>query len=48
MGFAQADAVEKVAKDFPKTQWTLIDGIVNLPNVQSVLFKEQEGSFLVG
>ncbi len=48
VGFAQADAVAKVAKDFPKTHWTLIDGIANLPNVQSVLFKEQEGSFLIG
>jgi basic membrane protein A and related proteins len=48
VGFAQADAVAKVAKDFPKTRFTLIDGIANLPNVQSVLFKEQEGSFLVG
>ncbi|HEY2112354.1 MAG TPA: BMP family ABC transporter substrate-binding protein [Dongiaceae bacterium] len=48
VGFSQADAVEKVAADFPKTQFTVIDGIVKLPNVQSVLFKEQEGSFLVG
>ncbi len=48
VGFAQADAVAKVAKDFPNTRFTLIDGIANLPNVQSVLFKEQEGSFLVG
>jgi basic membrane protein A len=48
VGFSQADAVQKVAADFPKTQFTVIDGVVKLPNVQSVLFKEQEGSFLVG
>jgi basic membrane protein A and related proteins len=48
VGFSQADAVAQVAKEFPKTRWTLIDGIAKLPNVQSVLFKEQEGSFLVG
>ena len=48
VGFSQANAVEKVAKDFPKLHFTVIDGVVNLPNVQSVLFKEQEGSFLVG
>jgi basic membrane protein A and related proteins len=48
VGFAQADAVGKIAKDFPKTRFTIIDGIADLPNVQSVLFKEQEGSFLVG
>jgi basic membrane protein A len=48
VGFAQADAVQKVGAEFPKTDFTVIDGVVKLPNVQSVLFKEQEGSFLVG
>ena len=48
VGFSQANAVEKVAKEFPKVRFTVIDGVVKLPNVQSVLFKEQEGSFLVG
>jgi len=48
VGFNQANAVEKVAKEFPKVQFTIIDGVVKLPNVQSVLFKEHEGSFLVG
>jgi len=48
VGFAQAGPMEAVAKDFPDTKFTLIDGVVDLPNVQSVLFKEHEGSFLVG
>ncbi len=48
MGFAQASAVDKVAREFPKTKFTLIDMVVDLPNVQSVVFKEHEGSFLVG
>ncbi len=48
VGFNQANPVEKVAKEFPKVRFTVIDGVVNLPNVQSVLFKEHEGSFLVG
>ena len=48
VGFSQAVALEKVGKEFPKTHFTIIDGVVKLPNVQSVLFKEQEGSFLVG
>jgi basic membrane protein A len=48
VGFSQAPAVEKVAKEFPKTRFTIIDSVVDLPNVQSVLFKEHEGSFLVG
>jgi basic membrane protein A and related proteins len=48
VGFNQANPVEKVAKEFPNVRFTLIDGVVKLPNVQSVLFKEHEGSFLVG
>ncbi len=48
VGFSQASAVEKVAKEFPNLKFTIIDSEVKLPNVQSVLFKEQEGSFLVG
>jgi basic membrane protein A len=48
VGFAQAPALEKVAKEFPDTHFTIIDMVVDLPNVQSVVFKEHEGSFLVG
>ncbi len=48
IGFSQGSAMEKVAKDFPKIKFALIDAEVKLPNVQSITFKEQEGSFLVG
>ncbi len=48
VGFAQAPALEKVAREFPDTRFTIIDMVVDLPNVQSVVFKEHEGSFLVG
>lgn len=48
MGFAQASAVEKAAKANPDTKFTIIDMVVDLPNVQSIIFKEHEGSFLVG
>lgn len=48
IGFAQAGPLEAVAKDFPDIQFTIIDGVVDLPNVQSIIFKEHEGSFLVG
>ncbi|HKV16374.1 MAG TPA: BMP family ABC transporter substrate-binding protein [Reyranella sp.] len=48
VGFAQGVALGKVAKEFPKTHFTLIDSVVELPNVQSITFKEHEGSFLVG
>ena len=48
MSFSQASAIEKVAKEFPKLKFAIIDMVVDLPNLQSVVFKEQEGSFLVG
>lgn len=50
VGFNQASVVEKIAREFPGTKFTLIDGAMkqDLPNVQSVTFREQEGSFLVG
>jgi basic membrane protein A len=48
IGFSQGSAIEKGAKDFPKLQFAIIDSVVSLPNVQSIVFKEHEGSFLVG
>jgi basic membrane protein A len=48
IGFSQGGSIEKAAKEFPKLQFAIIDSVVDLPNVQSVVFKEQEGSFLVG
>jgi basic membrane protein A len=48
VGFGQGSTMEKVARDFPQRQFAIIDAVVKLPNVESVVFKEQEGSFLVG
>ena len=47
-GFAQAAAVEKVAKEYPDLKFAIVDMVVELPNVQSIVFKENEGSYLVG
>ena len=47
-GFNQADPIASVSAEFPDTSFVLIDAMVEAPNVRSVLFKEQEGSFLVG
>lgn len=47
-GFAQAAAVEKVAKEYPDLKFAVVDMVVDLPNVQSIVFKEHEGSYLVG
>lgn len=48
IGFSQADAMAKVAAEFPKVKFAIVDSVVDTPNVQSIVFKEQEGSFLVG
>ncbi|WDR02233.1 BMP family ABC transporter substrate-binding protein [Devosia algicola] len=47
-GFSWATALTTVAPDFPDTHFVIIDSVVDLPNVRSVVFKEQEGSYLVG
>jgi len=48
VGFPQASSIEAVARDFPKLQFAIVDMVVALPNVQSFVFREHEGSFLVG
>jgi basic membrane protein A len=48
VGFAQAPIMEMVAKDYPNIHFAIIDGVSELPNVASLVFKEQEGSYLVG
>ncbi|HEX3730877.1 MAG TPA: BMP family ABC transporter substrate-binding protein [Opitutaceae bacterium] len=48
VGFTQASAVEQVAQEFPAVKFVVIDGTVNLPNVSSINFREQESSFLCG
>jgi len=48
VGFSMANALEAAAKEFPETKFTIIDMVVEQPNVQSVVFAEHEGSFLVG
>jgi basic membrane protein A and related proteins len=48
IGFPQASSIEKVAREFPGRQFAIIDMVVDLPNVQSFVYREHEGSFLVG
>jgi len=47
-GFSWASALEPVAQDYPEIDFTIIDMVVDQPNVRSIVFKEQEGSYLVG
>lgn len=48
IGFLHANALEKVAAEFPDTKFAIVDMVVDLPNVRSILFKEHEGSYIVG
>src|SRR5438128_366636 len=48
VGFAQAPIMELVAKDYPNLHFAIVDGVSELPNVASLIFKEHEGSYLVG
>ncbi len=48
IGFAQVDAVKKIAEQFPTKNFAIVDGEINAKNVKSLLFEEQEGSYLVG
>ena len=47
-GFSYGSAMETVAPEFPDTDFVIIDMVVEQPNVRSVVFKEEEGSYLVG
>jgi len=48
VSFAWTSAIEKVAAEFPDTKFVIVDSVVDLPNVRSVVYKEEEGSYLVG
>jgi basic membrane protein A len=48
IGFSQTQPVQKIAAEYPNTHFVIIDGNAQGKNVNSVLFKEQEGSYLVG
>ena len=48
VGFPQASSIEAVARDFPKLRFAIVDMVVALPNVQSFVYREHEGSFLAG
>lgn len=49
VGFLFTDAIRSVAMDFPDVKFVLVDGrIDDIENVASLIFREHEGSFLVG
>lgn len=48
VGFAFGGAIEEVAAANPNVTFGWVDGYLDLPNVKTLGFSEQEGSFLVG
>ncbi|MGR3464139.1 BMP family lipoprotein [Limimaricola sp.] len=48
VGFSFMTPLEEIAADYPDTKFVIIDGVVDQPNVRSVIFNEHEGSYLVG
>jgi len=48
VGFNQASAVKAVAAEFPTLKFVIIDAVADAPNVQSILFREEQGSYLAG
>ena len=48
IGFLMAKDVAEVAGRFPDRQFAIVDAVVDRPNVTSVTFKEEDGSFLAG
>jgi basic membrane protein A len=48
IGYLMGDAMKAVADQNPKNNFAIIDNVVKAPNVESVTFSENEGSYLVG
>jgi basic membrane protein A len=48
VGFNFAEVLPVVAADFPDTKFAIIDSVVEADNVASLVFAEEQGSFLVG
>lgn len=46
--YGHADILDRVAPQFPDTQFAIFSIVVDQPNVTSVIYKEHEGSFLAG
>jgi len=48
IGFLMRRDVVSVARLYPKRHFAIVDAVVDEPNVTSLTFREQEGSFLAG
>ncbi|KGX90547.1 ABC transporter substrate-binding protein [Pontibacillus halophilus JSM 076056 = DSM 19796] len=48
LAYQTQPAIEKLAEEYPDQQFAIIDSVSELPNVSSITFKENEGSYLIG
>ena len=48
VGFYYAQPLGRLAEEYPDIRFVLVDAVLEAPNVQSVIFREQEGAFLTG
>ena len=48
VGFLFQDPMTRVAPDFPKVNFAIVDVEAKVPNIVSLLFKAHEGTYLVG
>ena len=48
IGYDEAFDLREVAKRFPNRHYAIIDSVVNEPNITSITFKSEQGSFLAG
>lgn len=48
VGFAYKDAVDKIAPKYPKVSFGLVDSVADAKNVDSIVFTEEQGSYLAG
>jgi len=48
IGFLMSKDLQTVARNYPKRHFTIVDAVVDNPNVISVTYREQEGAFLAG
>src|SRR5215210_2873309 len=48
VGFLMTDAVNEVAPQYPDTDFAIVDSVVEPKNAASLVFREQEGSYLAG
>lgn len=48
VGFLYKSAVDKIAKEYPDTSFGLVDSVSDVKNVDSIVFTEEQGSYLAG